>query len=503
MSTSIGKNPGYLTLYWDKAEDVGDTSKQKVLHEPTVSRQEYRLSAGSIKQIVNGINECRLVIGLNHNLYNKIKPIKGIVKIVNLFDGEVEFYGRVLSVSMSMASDGFAQEIICEDMLAYLHDSCQDFEKVPNRGLEDYLTRIINRHNAQVEPHKQFKIGIVNVPAPSDTPYRYTGYDTSWETIKEKLIGKTNGYLVLRHETDGMYIDYLKEIGKKINGSPIMLGSNIKTATRDLSFDGLLTRIVPVGADLDNGTASETASADIIREQVTIKSVNNGKYWLENAELIEQFGLITKSVTWSDIYSPDILKKRGQQYIDNLKSILASWKVDVVERCLIDDNYVKFKVGNTHQIVNAPMSGIEELQIIEKTINITKPQSVSLTVGSSNQSLSMFQLQQQEAQKSMEKVAADNAAKQRQLEEQTAKANNIALLESELSQYQVQAKSLGQEITTLENEIKQLDTERDAALIATLTAQVNVAQSKKELYETKVSETQDKLDKLKEVANGE
>ena len=62
---------------------------------------------------------------------------------------------------------------------------------------------------------------------------------------------------------------------------------------------------------------------------------------------------------------------------------------------------------------------------------------------------------------------------------------------------------MGQEITTLENEIKQLDTERDVALIATLTTQVKVAQSKKELYETKVSEIQDKLDKLKEVVNGE
>lgn len=498
---NTAKNPGFLVLYWDQAEDIGDSSKQKVLHEPTVSRQEYRLNSGSIKQIINGINECHLAIGIKHNLYKKIKPIRGIVKVVNLFDGEIEFYGRVLSISMTMTSDGFAQEIICEDMLAYLHDSCQDYEKVPNKGLEDYLTRIINRHNGQVEAHKRFKVGVVDVPAPSDTPFRYTGYDTSWNTIKEKLIDKTNGYLVLRHEEDGMYIDYLKEVGEKINDSPIMLGANVKTATRDLSFDGLLTRIVPVGADLDNGASSETSSADIIREQVTIKSVNGGRNWLENAELIEQFGLITKSVTWSEITSPDILKRRGQQYIDNLKTILASWKVDVVERCLIDDRYVKFRVGNTHQIVNAPMSGIEELQIIEKTINITKPQSVSLTVGSSNQSLSMFQLQQQEAQKSMEKVAADNAAKQRLLEEQTAKANNIALLESELSQYQVQSESLGQEILTLDVEIEQLDQERDAGLIATLTTQKKVAVSKKELYDTKIVEIQTKLNELKEVGN--
>lgn len=105
---NVVKNPGFLALYWDKAEDIGDVNKQKVLHEPTVSHQEYRLSSGTIKQIVNGINECRLVIGIRHHLYKQVKPIKGIVKIVNLFDGELEFYGRVLSISMTMTSDGFA-----------------------------------------------------------------------------------------------------------------------------------------------------------------------------------------------------------------------------------------------------------------------------------------------------------------------------------------------------------------------------------------------------------
>ena len=97
----------------------------------------------------------------------------------------------------------------------------------------------------------------------------------------------------------------------------------------------------------------------------------------------------------------------------------------------------------------------------------------------------------------MEKAAADNAAKQRQLEEQTTKANNIALLESELSQYQVQLESIAQEIATLNSEIKKLDDKKDADLIATLTTQVKVVQSKKELYETKIYEIQTKLKELK------
>ena len=101
----------------------------------------------------------------------------------------------------------------------------------------------------------------------------------------------------------------------------------------------------------------------------------------------------------------------------------------------------------------------------------------------------------------MEKAAADNAAKQRQLEEQTTKANNIALLESELSQYQLQLESIAQEIATLNSEIKKLDAKIDTDLIATLKTQVKVAEGKKELYETKIYETQTKLKKLKEVPN--
>lgn len=496
------KTSGFLILYWDKAEDIGNPYLEKVLHEPTVSKPQYRISKGSVKQVINGINECNLTIGMLHNLYKKIEAIRGIVKVVNLFDDEVEFYGRVLSVSNIMNADGFAQEVICEDMLGYLHDSVQDFEKVPNNGLKDYLTRIVNRHNAQVEPHKRFKIGTVDVPVPSDTPFRYTGYDSSWDTIKERLIGKTSGYLVLRHETDGMYLDYLKSIGQIIDGSPVMLGENIKEATRDIVFDGLLTRLVPVGADLDNGTV-DGSSAEIIRPQVTIKSVNGGLNFLEDQKLIDKFGLISKSITWSNINDPGILKTRGQQYLDSIKAIIASWKVGVVDRYLIDSNYIKFKVGNTHEIINAPMSGVESLQIIEKNIDLLKPQSVSLSIGADSQSLTQFNLQQQEAQKSMEKVIADNAAQQKLAEQQNALLYQISLLESELAQYQVQSESYAIEVQTLEREIAALNPETDSDLIANLTTQRNVADSKRQIYDLNITETQKKIDLLKaEVING-
>ena len=68
---------------------------------------------------------------------------------------------------------------------------------------------------------------------------------------------------------------------------------------------------------------------------------------------------------------------------------------------------MKFKIGNTHPILNAPLSGIERLQIIEKKIDILNPQSVDLVIGSKSQSLSAYQLQSQEAIESIERVKAN------------------------------------------------------------------------------------------------
>ena len=64
---------------------------------------------------------------------------------------------------------------------------------------------------------------------------------------------------------------------------------------------------------------------------------------------------------------------------------------------MIDSRYVKFKIGNTHPILNAPLSGIETLQIIEKKIDILNPQSVDLVIGSRSQSLSAESIERAKA----------------------------------------------------------------------------------------------------------
>jgi endolysin len=306
----------------------------------------------------------------------------------------------------------------------------------------------LNQHNAQVEDYKRIHLGTVTVKSLTDKPWRYLGYESTWDTIRDRIVSNIGGYLTLRREESGLYLDWTSSVGKN-QESPIQLGRNIKSASREISFDGIATQIMPIGADEKNSQKQssdnkEEQGSDVTRKQIDISSVNGGKMWLEDAELVAKFGIIRKPVIWTEIDNPQVLKNRGLQYLRNQKIALAKWTVAAVERYLIDSRYVKFKIGNTHPILNAPLSGIESLQIIEKKIDVLNPQSVDLVIGSKSQSLSAYQLQSQEAVESIERVKANKDIE--------SKREKLLTLTSELER--------------LRNEHKPENTERIRALEA-------------------------------------
>lgn len=412
--------PSFLDRRWDKLNRT--TASRRVIHDP-YSPRGNKIVHGEIKQAVNSIHELEFSIPLDHTMYQKMVQFKSIIEVVNLRDNEVEFVGRVLTMANEMSTNGFVQKVVCEDFLSYLHDSAQWFQKLPNKGAEDYFKIIFDSANVQIEEFKRITPRNITVHGKSDRPFRYIGYDSSWETVKERIINNIGGYLTLRELNTRLYVDWTKEIGVT-KESPIKLGQNIKSASREVDFDGLATIIVPIGADLQsqNQGQDEDQSPDVTRAQLDIRSVNDGKMYLADEDLIKEFGFIRKSVIWTEIDNPSILLARGKQYLRNQKIALAKWTISAVERYLIDSRYSKFKIGNKHKIINAPLSGIETLQILEKKIDILNPQTVDLTIGSQSQSLSAYQLQTQEADSSIEKLKLDQsiAAKQKKLEQLNA-----------------------------------------------------------------------------------
>lgn len=398
---------------WDKLNRT--TSGRKTIHDANSPRGGTVL-AGEVTQALNTIHEFTFAIPFTHPLYNKMVPFKSIVEVVNLYDGAIEFVGRVLTSTNEMTTDGFAQKVTCEDFLSYLHDSSQWFQKLPNRGANQYLLEMLNAANGQLEDYKRYSLGDVTVNSRTDKPFRYIGYESSWDCVRERIINNIGGYLRVYELNTVLHLDWTTDTGK-VKKSPIQIGKNIKSASRTIDFDGLATQIMPVGADVQKEQPDEDQSPDVTREQITIWNVNNHSLFLEDKELIKEFGIIRKPVIWTEIDNPSVLLARGKQYLRNQKIALAKWTVSAVERYLIDDRYDKFEIGNKHPIINAPLSGIETLQILEKKIDILNPQSVELTIGSQSQSLAAYQLQLQEAENSIERVKqnASTANKEKRL----------------------------------------------------------------------------------------
>ena len=449
---------GFEVYFWNSfREMLADrlSVEKKVIYSP-YSRKGNKILSGTITQAQNAINEFTFTMPIQNNLYQKLIPFQSIIQVVNLYDDEIEFEGRVLTISNKMTSTGFVQEVVCEDFLSFFHDSAQSFRKLQNTGAEAYLREILNQHNSQVEDYKRIQLGNVTVNSRTDKPWRYLGYESTWDTIRERIISNIGGYLTLRREKTGLYLDWTSSVGKN-QESPIQLGRNIKSASREISFDGIATQIMPIGADEKNSQNQssdnkEEQGSDVTRKQIDISSVNDGKIWLEDAELVAKFGVIRKPVIWTEIDNPQVLKNRGLQYLRNQKIALAKWTVSAVERYLIDSRYVKFKIGNTHPILNAPLSGIETLQIIEKKIDILNPQSVDLVIGSRSQSLSAYQLQTQEAVESIERVKAN-----REIEN---KREKLLALTSELERLRNEHKpEHAERIRALEAEISKIRSE--------------------------------------------
>lgn len=427
------KKGGYAVYWWPNFHArQGDklyrtTTGRKTIHNPYASKGG-KIIAGEVTQALNTIHEFTFVIPFTHPLYNKMVPFKSIVEVVNLYDGAIEFVGRVLTTTNEMTTDGFAQKVTCEDFLSYLHDSSQWFQKLPNRGASQYMLEIFKAANSQVEEYKRYNLKEVTVESRTDKPYRYIGYESSWDCVRERLINNIGGYLRVYELNASLHLDWTKDIGQ-VKKSPIQIGKNIKSASRMLDFDGLATQIMPVGADVQKDQPDQDQSPDVTREQITIWNVNNHSLFLEDKELIKEFGIIRKPVIWTEIDNPSVLLARGKQYLRNQKIALAKWTISAVERYLIDDRYDKFEIGNKHPIINAPLSGIETLQILEKKIDILNPQSVELTIGSQSQSLAAYQLQLQEAENSIERVKqntsiSDKTKRLKALQSQLASLKN-------------------------------------------------------------------------------
>lgn len=411
----------YRVLFYDNP----NKSDPKIVHEPysygeKIKEDEVYLSLNGL-----GISTFTFTFTINNQYYQKIEPIIHFIQIMDITRNQEIFYGRVAKITNKMEPSGsFSQTILAEDGKAFLYDSIQTYMKPTRMTVEAFLKEIIRIHNQQVEPYKQFQVGAVTVRDNGEL-LRGLGYQSTADTIKEKLLDRLGGTLILRQVGTINYLDYLSDYGKN-SETPLQLTKNLKSATRDINISELFTRIVPVGQDIeDTSTTDIEVGTDFSRPKYTIDSVNGGKNYLDDPALIEKFGLSTGIVEFSTVKDPVILKQRGQQWLRDQSLMFVTWEVEAIEIGFLDKRYELITLGNSYKVDNPFIYTVERLQVIEKKFSILTPQRVNVTIGSKKKKLTDYQNELRAIQSNLMNLKANVTAGSQFISELTNRVHEM------------------------------------------------------------------------------
>lgn len=355
----------------------------------------------------------------NHPYYDKVKKLT--TDIIFYRDDEPEFYGRVLYDDEDFPG---TKKVFVEGELAFLCDSIQRPKVYHNISVKAYVQDLIDIHNSQVEERKQFTVGRVTVKDSNDSLYRYSNYEDTRTTFKEKLISRLGGHLVIRH-VDGLRIlDYLSDEDYYTkNTQGIRFGKNLLDFSKNMDASDLVTCVIPLGAKLDEEDQDPSLEA-ISDQRITIASVNGGVDYVTDDNAVREYGKIYKTVTWDDVSLPENLMKKGEEYLKSAQFEKMVLELKAVDLNLKDDSFQRFEVGNKIQCTSTPNGLDKEFPLTKKKTYITSFKDNTVTLGDETSSVSYTSSNRQNTAE-MEKTIKSLPSKSEILQEALRSAQDL------------------------------------------------------------------------------
>lgn len=311
----------------------------------------------------------------NHPYYEKISKLKSIISVYQ--DNKILFKGRVLDDTINIYK---SRKITVEGIRAYLLDSI--YRPFTYQGdIPEFLESIIDSHNSQVENFQKFKLGNITVTDPNNYINRSSiEYLTSLEVIESRLIDTHGGYLIVRYEEDGNYLDYLSDF-PYTSTQVIEFAVNLANLSQKVDGTSIKTGIIPLGVKLQDSEGNDTD------ERLTIKSVNDDKDYLIDEETAKIYGKIFEVVTWDDVTLPQNLLTKAKQYLADNIMFLITIDVSAIDLGTLNKDINSFRLGQYVRIKSNPHN-IDKIYLLKKlSIDIENPAKTQIQLGSSFKSL--------------------------------------------------------------------------------------------------------------------
>ena len=305
----------------------------------------------------------------DHPRLSFVKRMKSIIQVWQ--DDYLLFRGRGLDEEVGWYNE---KTFSCEGELAFLIDSIQrpyDF----TGSIPDFLGMLLDIHNAQVDPEKQFTLGNVTVTDPNNYIVRSDiDYVTTWDVINKKLIDMLGGFLQVRHEDGVNYLDYLIE-STLLAPQKITFGKNLLDLKRTRKGEDIATVIIPLGAKVKDEEGKDTD------RRLTIESVNGGVDFVQDSDAIAQFGTIVKTVIFEDVTDPENLKTKGLAFLADSVNQWESIELTAADLATVDKDITSFHLGTMVDVVSVPHGLNQRFRVEKLSLKLFEPGASKMTLG--------------------------------------------------------------------------------------------------------------------------
>lgn len=336
----------------------------EILHD--LREEDRRLVSAKLYFESNKVDRFGFEILPTHPCFNDIKKLKSIISVFaikNTNEYEKLFEGCIPELDKDFNNIGEAE---AEGVLSYFRDSIQRPFEFHDITPEDFLKEIVNRHNEGVDETKRFEVGDVTV---TGNLYRMNEkYVTTLEILNDRLIDRLGGYFRVRYVGDKKIIDYLKDFDG-VNAQTIEFGENLLDLTQVATAADVYSVVIPIGAQDEDGNA------------LTIKSVNDGKDYLENHEAIALYGRREAVVEFSDVTLASNLKTKGEEYLQSTIEESLTIEMKAVDLSLINHNIQAFRMYDWVKVISKPHSIIKSFLLKKMEINLIDPTDSYIQLG--------------------------------------------------------------------------------------------------------------------------
>lgn len=364
--------------------------------------EELIVTNPRVKVEVNTVGECSFTIYNNHPYYDTLKELKSVIEVSDEIG--VIFRGRITNNTLDFNN---GKTVDVEGAMAYFNDSIVRPYNFPDdfiQGVDDpvnvvefFLKYLIDNHNEQVQEFQRFKLGTVTVSDPNNYITRSdSDYKTTWEVIKSKLFESSlGGYLCIRYEQDGNYIDYLSEF-ELTNTQTIEFGKNLLDIKTEKDVSTTYSAIIPIGAEIE----VETEETENVKYRLTVETVADGSITddivklgdtLYSKKAVEQYGWIYAPVSetiWDDVTITSNLISHGVAYLNgNATGYLNTIELSAIDLHFSDAEIQSFRIYRNVKVLSLPHSHDGVYPLTKLDIDLLNPQNTKIAVGKSQRSL--------------------------------------------------------------------------------------------------------------------